>query len=65
MCLANESEKRLDKTMFGIVVLGASGNETETDRIMGTLSPAAVQRFANATQAIARTCGAAAPAAIR
>lgn len=64
-CLANESEKRLDKTMFGLVVLGAAGNETETDRIMATLSPAAVQRFSNATQTIARTCGAAPPAPIK
>lgn len=63
LCLSREAERRLDKPMFDVVVLGAQGNETETDRIMATLTPAAAQKFSSTTQAIARTCGAAPPAA--
>jgi hypothetical protein len=61
-CLAKESARRLDKPMYEVVVLGAQGNEAETDRIMATLTPAAAQKFISTTQSIARTCGAAPPA---
>ncbi len=61
-CLAKESARRLDKPMYEVVVLGAQGNEIETDRIMATLTPAAAQKFASTTQSIARTCGATPPA---
>ena len=55
-CLASESEKRLDKPMFQLVVLGAQGNASETDRIMATLTPQASQKFAATTDAIKKTC---------
>jgi hypothetical protein len=61
-CLAKESAKRLDKPMYQVVVLGAQGNESETDRIMATLTPAAAQKFVSTTQVIAKTCGATPPA---
>jgi hypothetical protein len=61
-CLAKESTRRLDKPMYEMVVLGAQGNEAETDRLMATLTPAAAQKFASTTQSIAKTCGAAPPA---
>ena len=61
-CLAKESAQRLDKPMYEVVVLGAQGNEAETDRIMATLTPAAAQKFVSTAQSIARACGAVAPA---
>jgi hypothetical protein len=61
-CLAKESERRLDKPMYQVVVLGAQGNEAETDRLMATLTPAAAQKFINTTQVIAKTCGVTPPA---
>jgi hypothetical protein len=64
-CLAKESERRLDKPMYQLVVLGAQGNESETDRIMATLTPAAAQKFAGTTQSIAKTCGATPPPAVK
>ena len=64
-CLAKESARRLDKPMYDLVVLGAQGNEAETDRIMATLPPAAAQKFVNTAQAIAKTCGATPPATLK
>ncbi len=57
-CLADESSRQLDGDMFELVVLGAQGEETETDRRMKELTPERQARLAAMMQQIIRGCGA-------
>ncbi len=57
-CFADESSSRLEGDLFQIVVLGAQGMETETDRLMKELPADRQSDFASAMREIVRTCGA-------
>jgi len=57
-CLADQSSRKLDGDMFGIVVLGAQGDEAETDVLMKELAPERQARFTAMMQEIIRGCGA-------
>jgi hypothetical protein len=57
-CLADESSRQLDGDMFDLVVLGAQGEEMETDRRMKELAPERQARFAARMRQIIRGCGA-------
>ena len=57
-CFADESSSRLEGDLFQIVVLGAQGMETETDRLMKELPADRQADFSSAMREIVRTCGA-------
>lgn len=57
-CFAEESASRLEGDLFQIVVLGAQGMETETDRLMKELPADRQADFSTAMREIVRICGA-------
>jgi hypothetical protein len=57
-CLADQSSRKLDGDMFGIVVLGAQGEEAETDLLMKELTPERQVKFSATMRDIIRGCGA-------
>jgi hypothetical protein len=57
-CFAEESSKRLEGDLFQIVVLGAQGMETETDRLMKELPADRQADFSASMREIVQTCGA-------
>ena len=57
-CFADESSRRLEGDLFQIVVLGAQGMETETDRLMKELPADRQADFSAAMRGIVETCGA-------
>jgi hypothetical protein len=57
-CFADESSSRLEGDLFQIVVLGAQGMETETDRLMKELPADRQTDFSSSMREIVRTCGA-------
>ena len=57
-CFAEESSRRLEGDLFQIVVLGAQGMETETDRLMKELPADRQADFSAAMRGIVQTCGA-------
>ena len=57
-CLADQSSRKLDGDMFNLVVLGAQGEEAETDRLVKELTPERQARFTAMMQEITRGCGA-------
>jgi hypothetical protein len=57
-CLADQSSRKLDRDMFALVVLGAEGEETETDQLMREMAPDRQLKFIAAMREIIRSCGA-------
>ena len=57
-CFADESSKRLEGDLFQIVVLGAQGMETETDRLMKELPADRQAEFSSSMREIVQACGA-------
>lgn len=57
-CLADQSSRQLDGDLFELIVLGAQGEEKETDRRMTELTPERQARFTAEMQQIIRVCGA-------
>jgi hypothetical protein len=57
-CLAEESSRRLEGDLFQIVVLGAQGMETETDRLLKELPADRQAEFSAETGGIIEACGA-------
>jgi hypothetical protein len=57
-CFADESSRQLEGDLFQIVVLGAQGMETETDRLMKELPADRQADFSSAMREIVKTCGA-------
>ncbi|HEY7800463.1 MAG TPA: hypothetical protein VIA80_16975 [Hyphomonadaceae bacterium] len=57
-CFADESSSRLEGDLFQIVVLGAQGMETETDRLMKELPADRQADFSLAMREIVQACGA-------
>ncbi len=58
-CLAYQSARKLDREMFDLVVLGAVGEEAETDLMVAEMSPERQTKFAAAIREITQTCRAA------
>jgi hypothetical protein len=57
-CLADESSRKLEGDMLQIVVLGAQGEETETDRLVKELPADRQLKFKAAMRGIIESCGA-------
>ena len=57
-CLADQSSRQLDGELFELVVLGAQGEEKETDARLKALTPERQTRFSAAMQQIIGGCGA-------
>jgi hypothetical protein len=57
-CFADESARRLEGDLFQIVVLGAQGMETETDRLMKELPAERQTDFSSSMREIVQACGA-------
>jgi hypothetical protein len=57
-CFAEESSRKLEGDMFQIVVLGAQGEETETDRLLKELPADRQQKFSLVMREIVQSCGA-------
>jgi hypothetical protein len=57
-CLADQSSRKLDGAMFALVVLGAQGEEAETDRLMSEMSPDLQLKFSGTMREIIGMCGA-------
>jgi hypothetical protein len=57
-CLADESAKKLDGELFKIVVLGAKGEDKETDAQIKELPKDKQLLFTAVTREVARGCGA-------
>lgn len=57
-CLADQSSRKLDGEMFDLVVLGAQGDEAETDLMMQEMSPDRQAQFGSTMREIIRACGA-------
>lgn len=57
-CFAKVSDEKLEKDMFDIVVLGAQGEDGETERLMQELSPSQKAHFSAAVREVIATCGA-------
>lgn len=56
-CFADESSRRLDRTMFDLVVLGAQGREGEAEQQMKALGPERQSAFSAVVRGIIRGCG--------
>lgn len=56
-CLADESAKRLDQDMFDIVVLGAQGDDKETEIQIGELAKDRQIIFSAKVEGVRRGCG--------
>jgi len=56
-CFAKGSVEKLDKEMIDIVVLGAQGEDGETERLMQELSPSQKAHFTAAVREVISTCG--------
>lgn len=57
-CFARTSDEKLDKELFAIVVLGAQGEDGETEKMIEELSPPQKARFTAAVREVISTCGA-------
>jgi len=57
-CLADESAKKLDGELLGIVVLGAKGEDKETDALIKELPKDKQLLFQATMRDVARGCGA-------
>lgn len=57
-CFAKTTDEKLDKDLFDIVVLGAQGEDGETEKLMQELSPSQKAQFAAGVREVIATCGA-------
>jgi len=57
-CFAKVSDQKLDKELFDIVVLGAQGEDSETEKMVEELAPALKGKLAVAVREVINTCGA-------
>lgn len=56
-CFAKTSAEKLEKDMLDIIVLGAQGEDGETERLMQELSPSQKAHFTAAVREVISTCG--------
>jgi len=57
-CFAKTSAEKLEKEMLDIIVLGAQGEDGETEKLMQELSPSQKAHFTSAVREVISTCGA-------
>lgn len=57
-CFAKTTDEKLEKDLFDIVVLGAQGEDGETEKLMQELSPSQKAQFAAGVREVIATCGA-------
>ena len=57
-CLADASSAKLDGDLFGVVVLGAQGEDAQTEKLMKELSPERQAKFSATMREIIQGCGA-------
>lgn len=57
-CFAKNTDEKLDKDLFDIVVLGAQGEDGETEKLMQELTPTQKAHFTAAVREVIATCGA-------
>ena len=57
-CLADQSSRKLDSDMFALVVMGAQGDEAESDRLMQEIGPEKQAKFSSLMRDIIKSCGA-------
>jgi hypothetical protein len=56
-CFAEESSRRLEKSMFELVVLGAQGRDAEAETRIKALGPERQGAFSTIVRGIIRGCG--------
>lgn len=56
-CFAKTSAEKLDKDLLDIVVLGAQGEDGETEKLMQELSPSQKAHFTAAVREVISSCG--------
>jgi hypothetical protein len=56
-CLGNQSVKKLDKTGFDLVVLGARGQDAEADSLLAELTPVEQAKLSGSVRDVASACG--------
>ncbi len=56
-CFAKVSDEKLDKELFDIVVLGAQGEDGETEKLMQELTTTQKAHFIAAVREVIGTCG--------
>ncbi len=56
-CFAKTSAERFEKDMLDIIVLGAQGEDGETEKLMQELSPSQKAHFTAAVREVITTCG--------
>jgi len=57
-CFAKTSDEKLDKELFDIIVLGAQGEDAETEKIVEELSPSQKAKLSAVTREVVTSCGA-------
>ena len=57
-CLADASSKKLDPNLFNVVVLGAQGEDAQTEKLVKELPPESQAKFSSTMREIIEACGA-------
>ena len=57
-CFAKASDEKLDKELFDIIVLGAQGEDSETEKMVEELTPAQKAKLSAVTREVVTSCGA-------
>ena len=57
-CFAKTSDEKLDKELFDIIVLGAQGEDSETEKMIEELSNQQKAKLSAVTREVITTCGA-------
>jgi len=57
-CFAKASDEKLDKELFDIIVLGAQGEDSETEKMVEELTSAQKAKLSAVTREVVTSCGA-------
>ena len=57
-CMADASSRKLDADLFNVVVLGAQGEDAQTEKLVKDLPPESQARFSSTMREIIEACGA-------
>ena len=57
-CFAKTSDEKLDKELFDIIVLGAQGEDSETEKMIEELSSQQKAKLSAVAREVITTCGA-------
>ena len=57
-CFARTSDEKLDKELFDIIVLGAQGEDSETEKMIEELSSQQKAKLSAVAREVITTCGA-------